>query len=140
MANIVLENQSFATPADHHDFTGSFDGHEISGTLSCDGGTATCRLSDNQGALSEWLMRYSNRKESQTGWPSLLVQGDHGYALKIVTTVGLVELHRNPAEPDDTHFRAEIGNGRALVIRFSEFKQSLSQRPVAQRQRGEPVR
>jgi hypothetical protein len=140
LANIVLENQSFATPADHHDFTGSFDGHEISGTLSCDGGTATCRLSDNQGALSEWLMRYSNRKESQTGWPSLLVQGDHGYALKIVTTVGLVELHRNPAEPDDTHFRAEIGNGRALVIRFSEFKQSLSQRPVARRQRGEPVR
>jgi len=140
LANLVLENQSLATPVGYHDFTGSFDGHEISGTLSCDGDTIACGLSDSQGALSEWLMRYSVSEEPPTGWPSLLVQGDRGHALKIVTTVGLVELHRNLAEPDDAHFQAELGNGQALEIRFSEFKQSVSQRPAAQRLRGEPAR
>lgn len=120
LANIVLENQAPATPGGHHDFTGSFDGHEISGTLSCDGGTATCRLSDNRGALSEWMMRYSKNTEFQGGWPSMLAQGDRGHALKLVTTVGIVELRRTSEKPGYAHFQAEIGNGRALVIHFSE--------------------
>jgi len=120
LANIVLENQSPDTPSGHHDFTGFFDGHEISGTLSCDAGTVTCQFSDNLGALSEWLLQYSPNLELKMGWPSLLVRGDGGHALKIVTNVGVVEMHRTSANLGYGDFQAEIGNGRALVIRFSE--------------------
>jgi len=120
LANIVLENQSPATPSGHHNFTGVFDGNEISGTFSCDAGNVTCRLSDDLGALSEWLLQYSPNKELKMGWPSLLVRGESGQALKIVTSVGVVEMRRTLESLSYDTFQAELGNGRELVIRFSE--------------------
>jgi hypothetical protein len=50
-----------------------------------------------------------------------VVQGENGDALKIVTSVGVVELHRTSAKPGSKRFQAEIGNGRLLDIRFSEI-------------------
>lgn len=120
LANIVLENQSPATPMGHHDFTGKFDGNEISGTLSCDADKVTCRLSDNLGALSEWLLHYHPSMELKTGWPSLLVQGDGGRALKIVTVLGVVEMRGTSESSGYETFLAELGNGHELVINFSE--------------------
>jgi CubicO group peptidase (beta-lactamase class C family) len=119
LANIVLEKQSPASTSGSHDFTGFFDGHEISGTLACVGRASTCRFSDNLGALSEWLMQYSPNKELKMGWPSLLVQGDSGYALKVVTSVGVIELQRTNTSSGRNSFQAELGNGRVLVINFS---------------------
>ena len=115
LANIVLERQSIAMPNEAQKFSGSFDGHAISGTLSCEEGTESCRWSDNQGALTEWLRQYAPGKESPPDWPAMPVEGSAGQALKLVTTVGIVELRRNSIDPD---FTAEIGNGRMLVIRI----------------------
>ena len=117
LANIVLENQSRVMFDGQRDFTGSFDGREISGTLHCDQGS--CRFSDNQGPLTEWLMRYSPHKDAQTDWPVLLVDGDGGPALDIATTVGVVELRRVTDQSNDEVFQTEISNGRELVVRFS---------------------
>ena len=111
-----------------HAFTGSFDGHPISGALSCDEKVATCGLSDNSGALSEWLMRYSPKDDQTGSWPSLIVQGESGHAIKVVTSVGVVELRRAVASDNADTFEAELGNGRMLVIRFSE---SLARYPAS---------
>lgn len=120
LANIVLENQSPVLSDGHHDFTGHFDGQEISGTLVCDESSVTCRLSDSVGALSEWLLQYSPSKELKTGWPALLFQGDAGHTLKIVTSVGVVEMHRSADSSGYDSFQAELGNGRMLGISFSD--------------------
>jgi len=58
--------------------------------------------------------------ELKTGWPSLLVQGGGGPALKIVTVLGVVEMRRTFESSSYDTFQAELGNGRELVIRFSE--------------------
>jgi hypothetical protein len=50
-------------------------------------------------------------------WPAQFVQGDGGTALKLLTTVGIVELRQASA---DAAFMAEIGNGRILEIRFTQ--------------------
>lgn len=120
LANIVLENQSPVLSGGHRDFTGHFDGQEISGTLVCDTSSVTCRLSDNVGVLSEWLLQYSPSKELKVGWPSLLFQGDAGHTLKIVTNVGVVDMHRTADGSGYDTFQAELGSGRMLVINFSD--------------------
>jgi serine beta-lactamase-like protein LACTB len=120
LANIVLENQSPVILSGHHDFTGSFDGDDISGALFCDESAVMCRFSDNLGALSEYLLRYSSYKELKLGWPSLLVQGDNGHALKIVTSIGVVEIQCTFASSDSSNCQAELGNGRMLVVNFSD--------------------
>jgi hypothetical protein len=66
-------------------------------------------------------MQYLSNKDVKTNWPVFVVQGRSGHALKIVTSVGVVELHRNSAKPGSDRFQAEIGNGRVLNIRFSEM-------------------
>ena len=118
LASITLEDQSRVMFDGQRDFTGSFDGREISGALQCDKGS--CRFSDRQGALTEWLVRYSPHKEVQLDWPVVLVDGEGGPALLIATTVGIVELQRliDPSKADI--FQAEISNGRKLVVQFSD--------------------
>jgi len=120
IANIVLEQQSSVTLNRRYSFTGSFNGVDVAGSISCDESSAVCRLSDNLGAFSKWLMQYSPNKEREMGWPSLMVQGDDGYVLKIITSVGVVEMHRAFANPDYDHFKAELSDNRELVIHFSE--------------------
>ncbi len=120
LANIVIENQLPVSPNGRHVFTGSFDGHEISGTIACERSASACSFSDNSGAFSKWLTQYLPNKDTMADWPVLLVQGRNGHALKIVTSVGVVELHRRSAKPGYDHFQAEIGNGRVLDILFPE--------------------
>jgi CubicO group peptidase (beta-lactamase class C family) len=117
LANIVLNEQSAAMHAGKHDFIGSFDGTAISGSLTCDEGDSWCLWSDGEGALSEWLQRYAPGNAMRSDWPAQLVDGDGGTALKLLTTVGIVELHQVSA---DAAFMAEIGNGRILEIRFTQ--------------------
>jgi CubicO group peptidase (beta-lactamase class C family) len=126
LANFLLEEQSPVVSLGDHNFTGSFDGHPISGVLACDERAATCQLSDNSGALSQWLMRYSPKDDQVVSWPSLFAKGESGDVIKLVTSVGVVEMRKAAASDNSETFQAEFGNGRMLVIRFQEEPLSRS--------------
>jgi len=119
LANLVIENQRSVSSVGEFAFTGSFDGEDITGSIACAGENGECLFSDSSGAFSEWLERYLPGNDAVTRWPVLSVYGTDGYALKIATSVGIVELCLNIEESDDKVFRAEVGNGRLLKIRFS---------------------
>jgi len=124
LANLVIESQRSVSSVGDFAFTGSFDGEDITGSIVCPGETGEClfsdNLSDDRGAFSEWLARYLPGDEAVGSWPVLSVYGVDGYAQKIATSIGIVELRLNTEESDDKVFRAEVGNGRLLEIRFSE--------------------
>ena len=120
LANLVIERQRSVSSVGDFAFTGSFDGEDITGSIVCPGETGECLFSDNAGAFSEWLARYLPGDEAVGSWPVLSVYGVDGYAQKIATSIGIVELRLNTEESDDKVFRAEVGNGRLLEIRFSE--------------------
>ena len=124
LANLVIEKQQPVSNVGDFAFTGSFDSKDIAGTIVCTAETGECLFSDSvtdkPGAVSEWLVRYLPGNEAITSWPVLSVYGVDGYAMKIATSIGIVELRLNTEESDDEYFRAEVGNGRQLEIRFSE--------------------
>jgi hypothetical protein len=77
-----------------------------------------CRLTDEGGALSEWLSQYVPGKKMQADWIVLPMQGTNGRGLDLVTSVGIVELRE--AGSADGRFVAEIGNGRILEIEYQQ--------------------
>ena len=119
-ANLVIEKQRPVSRVGDFAFTGSFDSEDIAGTIACTGETGECLFSDSSGAFSEWLARYLPGNEAVTSWPVLSVYGVDGYAMKIATSVGIVELRLGAEDFDDEYFRAEVGNGRLFEIRFSD--------------------
>ncbi len=124
LANLVIEKQRPVSSVGEFAFSGSFDSEDIAGTIVCTGETGEClfsdSVSDNTGAFSEWLTRYLPGDNVVSSWPVLSVYGIDGYATKIATSVGIVELRLNTEESDDEYFRAEVGNGRLLEIRFPD--------------------
>ncbi len=118
-ANFVLDGQVPGAADIDADFAGTYDGRAIDGTLGCDTGADSCLLSDRGGALSEWLSQHRPGDGLQSDWHFMPVHGNGGRALKLVTSVGIVEL-REAVPRSSGRFAAEIGNGRLLEFDTSD--------------------
>ncbi len=116
IAGIVLDREVPDAKGVARHFAGTFDGEAIAGTLFCANSPVSCRLSDERGPFADWLSQYLPDKRKQANWSFLPVRGAGGRRLKIVTSVGLVELREDDSLAG--RFEAEIGNNRMLEIQF----------------------
>ena len=112
--------ESFTSFSGSYAFAGSFDGEAISGSMVCKG-VEGCLFSDDGGAFSEWMARYLPNKSDGVGWPAYVVQGEDGRTIKLVSSVGFIDLRQGTNNPTVHRYQAEIGNGRILDVEFSRM-------------------
>lgn len=120
LAALVLDEQATLKSNIARDFTGTFDGEFIAGTMSCDSASGMCRFSDSAGAFSDWLNRYLPAGNEAADWPALRARGTTGDVIKIVSSVGFIELRCRTSDSFCESYAAEIGNGRQLDVKFQE--------------------
>ena len=120
LAATVLDAESFTSFSGSYAFAGSFDGEAISGSMVCKG-VEGCLFSDDGGAFSEWMARYLPNKSDGVDWPAYVVQGEDGRTIKLVSSVGFIDLRQGTNNPTVHRYQAEIGNGRILDVEFSRM-------------------
>ena len=120
LANIILDGQTATELNGRFNFSGTFDGKTINGYLYCDIAVERCSLTDNGGALSKWLVKYNYVESHMQDWPAVITRSSLGYQIKLVTTVGFVELQPAPRTCGQACFVAELGNKLMIELHFED--------------------
>lgn len=120
LANIVLQGQTAVMKNGRYKFSGTFNGEATHGYLDCDTELNRCYLVDREGALSPWLVRFNYVDSGKRDWPAIVTRSSNSYQIKLITSVGFVELQAAPQTCSRTCFAAELGDNRMLELQFED--------------------
>lgn len=114
IADAFLRPGKLTTFQGTRSFTGRFAGEGVAGNLSC--GEADCLLDDQDGMLSNWLMRFNPGTASTEGWPAYITQTGKDRVLILATRIGIVSLAE---AADGLSFSGTVGHERELTLEFA---------------------
>lgn len=116
LADIILEKQQ-SKDVNQLRFSGTFENKLLNGSISCPKNNHPCEMIGKIKPLKNWLNQFGPSNSTlESSIPLFAFHGVNGYSLKLITSVGIIDIIQSNNCESEICLTAPVGKARMLNL------------------------